>query len=429
MKKKFCLSVFLFIIIFITFIYKYNYNKSVSFNVESDYKKEGLLSLNLETEVGSGKYEVTTSNVWPTEGYVFNSELSGCENGSNLLWDDSNKTIIMSGNVSDKCYVYFDIYVERRYDENCDSTFIACNVAKKFTGVQGENSIYYHDSSLVNGAGDNSYRFTGASDSVNNYVCFGSDETTCSVDNLYRIIGVFGGRVKLIKADYATSILLGTDGDYINKYSSGPYGTTNYLGSLIISDIGGYSWNRTGDNEYGSNAWSTSLLNKTNLNTNYLNNIGNKWSNMIDTTTWKVGGNTGDKISKVIPSVAYQNEIINPVTTNSTDNATEYSAKVVLMYVSDYGFAAEPNAWTTTLNYYYGSSIKGSNWMFMGLNEWTISRHTDSSFTVFYVDGNGGVSWYRASFVIAVRPVFFLNSFIKYVSGSGTQSDPIRVSN
>ena len=224
---------------------------SFSFYLFKVYKKDGLvyennkinplssgIAMMFETEAGSGNYEMTTRSEWPTEGYVFNENLSKCEKGSKLSWDNENKMVLMNVNKSDKCYVYFDIYVERRYDENCDRTFIACNVAKKFTGVQGENSIYYHDSSLVNGAGDNSYRFTGASDSVNNYVCFGSDETTCSVDNLYRIIGVFDGRVKLIKADYATSILLGTDGDYINKYSSGPYGTTNYIGSLNISDIG-----------------------------------------------------------------------------------------------------------------------------------------------------------------------------------------------
>lgn len=35
------------------------------------------------------------------------------------------------------------------------------------------------------------------------------------------------------------------------------------------------------------------------------------------------------------------------VTTNTTDNAIGYSAKIRLMYVSDYGFAAEPSAWTT----------------------------------------------------------------------------------
>ena len=52
---------------------------------------------------------MTTANGWPTDGYVFNTILSKCENGGELSWDDTNKRVLMSGNVSDKCYVYFDI--------------------------------------------------------------------------------------------------------------------------------------------------------------------------------------------------------------------------------------------------------------------------------------------------------------------------------
>ena len=65
-----------------------------------------------------------------------------------------------------------------------------------YTGTQGENSIYYHDSSLINGAGDNSYRFAGPSEDVNNFVCFGTNESPCPTDNLYRIIGVVDNKVK-----------------------------------------------------------------------------------------------------------------------------------------------------------------------------------------------------------------------------------------
>ena len=61
-------------------------------------------------------------------------------------------------------------------------------------------------------AGDNSYRYTGAN--PNNYVCFGSTESTCPNEYLYRIIGVFDGQVKLIKADYTNSSMLGLDGGY-----------------------------------------------------------------------------------------------------------------------------------------------------------------------------------------------------------------------
>ena len=43
----------------------------------------------LETEAGSGNYEMSTASSWPTEGYVFNSTLSKCENGGELSWDDT----------------------------------------------------------------------------------------------------------------------------------------------------------------------------------------------------------------------------------------------------------------------------------------------------------------------------------------------------
>ena len=36
-------------------------------------------------------------------------------------------------------------------------------IKAQYNGVQGNNDIYFHDSSLINGAGDNSYRYAGAS--------------------------------------------------------------------------------------------------------------------------------------------------------------------------------------------------------------------------------------------------------------------------
>src|SRR5699024_6424151 len=77
-------------------------------------------------------------------------------------------------------------------------TNLATCIKNQYTS-QGTNGIYYHTSSLANSAADNSYRYAGASEEVNNYVCFGSTASTCPSDNLYRIIGVFGNQVKLIK--------------------------------------------------------------------------------------------------------------------------------------------------------------------------------------------------------------------------------------
>ncbi|CDF20430.1 unknown [Clostridium sp. CAG:609] len=416
---------------------------SFSFYLFKCYKKDALvyennkimpsssgIAMMLETSAGSGNYEITTRSEWPTEGYVFNVNLSKCENGSELSWDNENKKVLMSGNKSDKCYVYFDVYVKQRFDQSCNDNTLACHTAKLYTGTQGANNIYYHDANLTNGAGDNSYRYAGASGEVNNYVCFGSNVTPCPADNLYRIIGVFGDKVKLIKSDYATSTLLGADGDYSKMYTANGWDNSAYKGNNL-ANIAGYTWNyknnTTINSGWGSNTWSTSLLNKTNLNKNFITNIGAEWANKIDMTTWKVGGNTWLNIGAQPAKTAYQNEIVNPVTKYSTDNKTEYSAKIGLMYVTDYGFAAAPSAWTAKLENYEDAAIKNVNWMYMGLYEWTISRNADRAYYVFGVLSTGIVSYDRADNAYGVRPVFYLSSSVNYASGSGSAADPILV--
>ena len=260
------------------------------------------------------------------------------------------------------------------------------------------------------------YAGVGKWNRVNNFVCFGSTTNPCPTDNLYRIIGVIDGKVKLIKYDYATSALLGTDGEY---FDSSAYEST-YKGSLTSIDT--YYWNTV----TGNNTWSESNLNKINLNTNFINNIGMTWANKIATTTWKVGGNTYENIEFSIPSIVYQNEIVGPV-----ENTT-YDAKIGLMYASDYGFAASPSAWTTALNNYDGNDANGTsittiNWMYMGYYDWMISRNSDYSSIAFIVTNDGNVNGNRVSNNVGVRPSFNLSSSITYVSGSGSMSNPIRV--
>ena len=502
--KKVVKKIALLLIVFgigvgVTLLYTNNKYKVYEEEECKQIKKHvDTISMMLETEAGSGNYEMTTSSSWPTDGYVFNTELSKCENGGELSWDDANKTVLMSGNVSDKCYVYFDkynpitinnnsvtsngnsititidatagtgtiakylyskdngvsyvqsanntytftgldkgtynikAYVQDSNGKNSEiisktieitSITLADYVKSLYTGTQGNNGIYYHDANLTNGANDNSYRYAGAN--PNNYVCFGSTETSCPTDNLYRIIGVFGDKVKLIKYDYANSNLLGENGEYSrDTYSKSKFST--YKGELTT--INRYYWNLSTQ----TNTWSESSLNKVNLNKNFINNIRSEWASKIETTTWKVGGNTWANIGTSVPATAYQNEIVNPVTTNTTDSKTEYKAKVGLMYVSDYGFAAAPSAWTlvgwdsdSTKDYRTATSI---NWMYMGLDEWLISRNADGSGSAFLVDNYGRVSYGSVSGDnYGVRPSFNLLSSVTYVSGSGTSSDPIRI--
>lgn len=276
-------------------------------------------------------------------------------------------------------------------------------------------------------------------DNIKNYVCFGSDEEVCPDDNLYRIIGLFDDdgdgiyNVKLIKYEYATSDLLGTDGDYYSLYSN--YDLDDEVGSSYgvrykgdnYYEIAAYFWNwRNYDDTYDStsylNIWSYSALNTINLNTNFLNNIGDAWSGLIEDYTWKVGGADESIISSPV-TTAYQYEILNP----NSDIEKEITAKVGLMYVTDYGYAAAPTYWTTSLSDYGNETIRDNNWMYMGEIEWTISR-VSSKYPVFLVYYSGDVGCFDVgSEGVAVRPTFYLESSVELSGGTGTQTDPYRI--
>ena len=260
-----------------------------------------------------------------------------------------------------------------------ENTVLLADYIKGLYTSQGTNGIYYHTSSLANSAADNSYRYAGAN--PNNYVCFGSDAASCPSANLYRIIGVFGSEVKLIKS----------------------------------TSLGNYYW--SGSSSNWSNTWSTSDIKNT-LNTTYLNTFSDTWQNKIATHTWKVGGMSYSN-GRSTPKTVYNYEV------GSSSSSTPDSMKIGLMYVSDYGYAASNSYWTTALSSY--NSAKSSNWLYLGSTEWTIPRHSDSSNSAFGVF-SGYVSIGNVDLSNAVRPSFYLTSSTTYVSGSGSSADPIRIS-
>ena len=493
MKKKYVIFSMVILVLLVTFVTSFNCFKTTNTYVEDNINNNQTkitkgISMNLEQTAGAGDYKTVTQSGWPTDGYILNTELSRCENGSTLSWDDTKKVVVVNGNLSDKCYVYFDKVFT-----------LASYVISQYTGTQGDNALYYHTSTLTNGAGDHSYRYAGGDyvltdtgkatgatmmigyddtvttalidfycsgtqyvgymcsssltyyyrikgdttryqtynealnasvekgyltkDNVKNFVCFGSDATPCPTENLYRIIGVFNNQVKLVKYDYAKSSLLGTDGDYSEEntkenksyYFSGEQGESPSSNSA-------YYWN----NATQTNTWSESLLNKTNLNTNFINNIGTTWANKIATTTWKVGGGTYVNILTSVPAIAYQYEV------GSSASSTTYDAKVGLMYVSDYYYSASPSAWTlvgynlsdATTDYRFS---KGENWLYGGGLDWTISRYSDRSNYALFVKDDGNVYFNYVYYSRGVRPSFNLESSTTYVSGDGTKNSPIRI--
>ena len=274
-------------------------------------------------------------------------------------------------------------YYSNKYNLNAtteEMITLAKYVINQYNNIQGNNGIYYHTSSLANSAADNSYRYAGASDEVNNYVCFGSDAKTCPSDNLYRIIGVFGSEIKLIKN----------------------------------TSIGEFVWSNRTDN-----LWNSSIKPdiRNTLNKKFLNSISLNWQNKIAKHEYEIGGMEHDYSATVRE---YYDVEVGSNSRNSTD-----SMKIGLMYVSDFGYAATPSYWTIAL-YNYESS-KNSNWL-SGITEWTISNDNYNAYNVFNVISTGIVSYIHISASgRSVRPCFYLNSDVTYVSGTGTQSDPFRI--
>ena len=151
MKKRIMLSGILFIIIIISVLVCFNKRERNSENVLQNKKYNETISMMLETASGSGEYEKTTASEWPTEGYVFNTELSRCEKGSTLSWDDENNKVVMSGNVSDKCYVYFDKVVKATINEMITSDVTDTSITITINATKGTYDISKYYYSVDNG--------------------------------------------------------------------------------------------------------------------------------------------------------------------------------------------------------------------------------------------------------------------------------------
>ena len=155
------------------------------------------------------------------------------------------------------------------------------------------------------------------------------------------------------------------------------------------------------------------------LNTTYYNTLGSEWQNLIAEITWQVDGTSSFSLDTA--KETYDMEIKNQF-------GYEEIMKIGLMYVSDYGYGASPEKWTLALNS-TSSNYGTDNWLYLGNDEWTISRRVERIANVFilYSDYGGYVYYGNVIYALAVRPSFYLESSVEYVSGSGTQSDPFRI--
>ena len=292
------------------------------------------------------------------------------------------------------------------------------------TDLDGGNIRYY-------GANPNNYIYFNCSDYSN------QTSSTCET---WRIIGVFDGKLKLIRG----------------------------------SQIGKYSWDNkntsTGaENDAGKNDWTTARLMKLLNPSNYYkvdsndNNLGQslyynsasgkcysgqnnatvdcdftstgiknaETRNMIAETTYNLGGWNSNSV--------YSNQIYEYErgTTVYSGRPTTWKGKIALAYPSDYGYAADLNQCKDkTLYDYDNRTCTSNNWMKAiitnnGSNTgWLLTPNSGNSYYAWYVDSDGYVSNYSIAYsAFGAVPVLSLSSELGIESGGdGSSSKPYKLS-
>ena len=322
---------------------------------------------------------------------------------------------------------------------------IIVNFKKGINAVEYLTTLQQKDTNNINGlfidnTSDKNIRYTGAT--PNNYIEFGN------IGELWRIVGIFN--VKDSEGNTARNIKIVRD-----------------------SALGEYSWDATGNDNYGINDWSKADLmqelngdylnasltaNKTNWynsywdSTNqkivlrqtgvfdYTKTIKQKYQDMINNSVWNIGGNTYTNPSTVpygLP-LSSQYNAERGTTTYQNSRATTWTGKVGLIYASDYGYASTDEecrnnlrAGVTYVNNtwdYSNGLCKSDNWLYKsGTWYWTLSPYYDYSSSVFYVHGGGAVTHHDAWPTDNVFPALFLKSDILIKSGEGTKINPYRL--
>ena len=257
MKKKILLITCIISTISILSIIIFNsMNNKENNMIENAYEetkknvKNNFLTLMLETEENSGIYEKSTTSTWPGEDYVFNEELSRCENGGELSWDESTNTVKLLSNKSDACYVYFDIFTEtpRTFAQMIENEEITINTNEFDFSSQAPHPVSYKDSIYRSGT----YEITSTNSS--NYYTYADsytfDTSTGQYDLVNPSFGIFSNIYSNLVGKYVISYSGSTSStmpsytdrrkvyriDEVSYNSSTNTGTINYSYFYRVTD-------------------------------------------------------------------------------------------------------------------------------------------------------------------------------------------------
>ena len=295
------------------------------------------------------------------------------------------------------------------------------------------SNLYEYDGEglKIDNTPDQNIRYYGAN--PNNYVRFNNE--------LWRIIGVFGNNVKLVRSESLGSLLWDSsessanDGWGVNQWGESTDSDGNeYVGAdlqVYLNKM--YYGGDTTITCYGGNNNFTKTC--------PTNTIDETSKSLIDYHTWNTGApnksilynsttssydtvelykaERGTVNGKICTSGRYCNDTVT--------RTTEWTGYIALPYVTDWAYASSENDCNTRIDKSSPYKCKNNNWMHYGSDyTWYLSPFASTTYAhlVWYVFDAGNADGGYAATANAVFPAIYLKSNILIESGKGTSSNP-----
>ena len=335
------------------------------------------------------------------EGAVVKKVLGNAATYISSLYTGSSKTTVTNNSIT--------------YNTAPSVSLMNDRLGSTSTDIDSGNIRYY-------GANPNNYIYFNCSDYNN------QSSSTCET---WRIIGVFNGKLKIIRNESIGKYSWDNKNTSTGAESSSgknDWTTARLMKLLNPSD---YYTTDSNDNGLGQSLYWNSTSGKCYSGQNNatvdcdFTSTGIKndvTRNLISEETWNLGG--------LNSSSGYSNQIYGYErgTTVYSGRPTTWIGKIGLMYPSDYGYAADLSQ--CTQNLYNYNVCKTNNWLFKSTRQWLLSSFTSSSSNTWFVESNGYVNDVNSASYnyYSIRPTLYLNFNLSMESGDGSESSPYQLS-
>lgn len=263
-------------------------------------------------------------------------------------------------------------------------------------------------------------RYYGAN--PQNYVRFNSE--------LWRIIGVFNGKLKIVR----NSPIGQYSWDSSTTYIGSGYGVNEWSQADAMKLLNtGYENESIGGSLYYNKKSGTCYSGQYNATTacDFTNTgLSEEAKTLISDSTWYLGGHNNHS---VYPNQIYTYERGTSVINSPSDGVTRttsWKGKIALPYPSDYGYAVDLSKCNAVLSSYSNEACTSNNWIksliASSSTGWLLTPNTTySSAAIWSITSSGDVTGNNlTSDAYSLTPTLYLNSNVDIISGSGKDNDP-----